>query len=174
MKQQTRLWKPNPQAMATFKRTDDTDTWLTPRWILDELGPFEMDPCASPLAPRWVAPDCFTESDDGLAQEWRGRVFCNPPYSNTAAWIDKHADYGYGVMLVPASVESVVWRRRVWPEAHAIYLLHGRTRFCAIDGSTTTGRPLRSVCLIAWDQYEAKLLEAAPFAGVLLKSWNQR
>lgn len=23
-----------------------TDEWYTPRWIIDELGPFDLDPCA--------------------------------------------------------------------------------------------------------------------------------
>lgn len=63
MKQQTRLFKPNPQAMAraSASRLDpgDTDTWLTPRWILDTLGPFDLDPCAASEIPTWVAPRYF-------------------------------------------------------------------------------------------------------------------
>lgn len=54
-----------------------------------------------------------------------------------------------------------------------ILLLHGRTRFCNPDGSTTTGRPLRSIALIAWSDEDARILAATGFAGVLLTSWRQ-
>ncbi len=27
---------------------DATDTWLTPKFIIDALGPFDLDPCACP------------------------------------------------------------------------------------------------------------------------------
>lgn len=178
-------WKANPQAIAAASKRipftgheglaveQDGDTWLTPRWILDQLGPFDLDPCAAELNPTWVAPKCFTKSIDGLRCGWSGRVFMNPPFSNTAPWIRRHADHGEGISLVPASVESVIWREVVWRRAQAILLLHSRTRFANPDGSTTTGRPLRSVCLIGWTVEERIRLEAVPFAGVLLTSWKQ-
>lgn len=179
-------WAANPQAMAAvskrleFAGSDllctrvDGDTWLTPRWILDRLGAFDMDPCAADAQPQWVAPASFRKNEDGLVQPWRGRVFMNPPFSNTAPWLRKHSEHGQGISLVPASVESVVWREIVWPLASAVLLLHGRTRFANPDGSTTTGRPLRSVCLIGWNSIEADRLEACDFAGVLLRNWRQR
>ena len=98
----------------------------------------------------------------------------NPPFSNTGPWIRKHAAHGQGISLVPASVESVVWREVVWRQAKAVLLLHGRTRFCNPDGSVTTGRPLRSIALIAWSDADAIVLKASALAGVLLAEWNQR
>lgn len=52
-----------------------TDTWLTPRRILDKLGEFDLDQ-ASPIENReWTgAKKTFTELEDGLAQHWEGRV----------------------------------------------------------------------------------------------------
>ena len=181
---QDRLWKANPQAMAAAsKRSNspgelahidsDGDTWLTPPWILEKLGVFDLDPCATEYCPDRIAPWYFTKADNGLAQEWQGRVFMNPPFSNTAPWLEKHARHGSGVSLVPASVESQVWRRCVWPTAKAICLLHGRTRFCNPDGSSTIGRPLRSVALIAWSDLDLDILARADFAGVLLTQWRQ-
>lgn len=179
-------WRPNPQAMASVsKRIEfggdpllstavDADTWLTPRYILDRLCAFDLDPCAAESNPHWIAPKSYTLYDDGLKSAWFGRVFMNPPFSNTAPWIRKHADHGHGISLVPASVESVIWRETVWKRAHGVLLLHGRTRFCNPDGSVTTGRPLRSIALISWSDYDVGILEASDLAGVMLKDWDQR
>lgn len=179
-------WVANPQAMAQvtqrqmFSGADellshsgvDADTWLTPRWLLDGLGKFDLDPCAAVANPAWVCSSYFTSG--GLEREWTGRVFMNPPYSQTPLWIRKHASHGEGISLVPCSVESKVWREVVWKQARCILLLHGRTRFANPDGSSTTGRPLRSVALIAWNDREADVLTKTRFAGVLLKKWSQR
>lgn len=179
-------WKPNPQAMAAVSTrmeftgsdllgsTADTDTWLTPRFILDHLGAFDMDPCSAEQNTGWTGcARSLTIADDGLNAEWVGRVFMNPPFSNTGPWLRKHAAHGSGISLVPASVESRVWRDVVWKVAIAVLLLHGRTRFCNPDGTSTQGRPLRSIALIAWSQSDAVILEAMPLAGVLLKNWRQ-
>lgn len=179
-------WLPNPQAMAavsTRKIFDgdlalgtpvDPDTWLTPRYVLGELGTFDLDPCAAESNPTWVCRRSLTIKDDGLNTEWSGRVFMNPPFSNTVPWLRKHAEYGHGISLVPASTESKVWRESVWTRAAAVLLLHGRTRFCNPDGSSTTGRPLRSIALIAWSVWDARILENTKLTGVFLRQWEQR
>lgn len=186
MKLQHRLFEANPQAMAISKarRTYDghpdlgaavdRDTWLTPRYILDQLGAFDMDPCAADAAPLWVAPAAWTKAEDGLRQAWSGRVFMNPPFSDTAHWLEKHATHGRGISLVPAVAESNVWRKYVWAQARAVLMLHGRVRFCNPDGSATTGRPLRGVALIAWTPEDAAVLHATTLAGVLLEQWDRR
>lgn len=153
----------------------DADTWLTPRYILDELGAFDLDPCAASGNALWCAPRFYTKADDGLRRGWFGRVFMNPPFSNTAPWIVRHSAHdGYGISLIPASVESVVWREIVWKRAKAVLLLHGRTRFCNPDGSATTGRPLRSIALVGWSEADATVLQASALAGVLLREWKLR
>jgi DNA N-6-adenine-methyltransferase (Dam) len=153
----------------------DTDTWLTPKWLMDQLGEFDLDPCAAPSPRPWsTARDHFEyPMQDGLLLPWNGRVFMNPPFSNTVPWIEKHATHGLGISVFTASVESKVWRRFVWPKAKAIVLLHGRTRFCNIDGSTTTGRPRRPVTLVAWSNDDAAVLERSSITGVLLREWRQ-
>jgi phage N-6-adenine-methyltransferase len=182
-------WKPNPQALADLKAVSrdsftgsallqsheaDGDTWLTPRYVLDCLGSFDLDPCAAQSNATWAAPRYFTRADDGLSQEWSGRVWCNPPFSDVRPWIEASAKHTSGILLVTASIESRIWKDVVWRRATAVLLLHGRTRFCRPDGSATVGRPLRSIALVAWSAEDAVTLEAAPLAGVLLKSWQQR
>lgn len=48
-----------------------TDVWLTPKPIIDALGPFNLDPCAAPIPRPWRTADahiCLPE--DGLAADW--------------------------------------------------------------------------------------------------------
>ncbi len=66
--------------------------WGTPRKFFDELDRefhFTVDVCASSLNAKCA--NYFTEEQDGLAQEWKGVAFCNPPYGakEIARWIEK-------------------------------------------------------------------------------------
>lgn len=179
--------KANPQALAAVskripfdKHPDlatevDADTWLTPRYILSQLGGFDLDPCAAETAAGWTNTGrVFTKADDGLRQPWIGRVFMNPPFSNTVPWLLKHSLHGLGISLVPTTTESCLWRDVVWKKARGVLLLHGRTRFCGPDGSATLGRPLRGVALIGWSCADAEVLQKSSLAGVFIDHWNQR
>ena len=63
---------------------------LTPRWIIDALGPFDLDPCGSlhgsPCANHVIRPPA-----DGLALRWPPEmlVWLNPPFDRyqVAKWI---------------------------------------------------------------------------------------
>ena len=58
-----------------------TDEWYTPKEIIDALGEFDLDPCA-PVNPLWqTAKVMYNKNADGLKQDWKGRVWLNPPYS---------------------------------------------------------------------------------------------
>lgn len=59
--------------------------WYTPPEYLDAarsvLGGIDLDPASSELAQQTVqAGAYFTVEDNGLAREWSGRVWLNPPY----------------------------------------------------------------------------------------------
>lgn len=67
--------------------------WGTPKdWFskLNEEFKFDLDPCTQPNNPLGLA-RFFTEIDNGLAQEWSGRVFVNCPYGgeNLHKWFEK-------------------------------------------------------------------------------------
>ena len=78
----------------------------------------------------------YTIDDDALTQRWPGVVWCNPPYSNLAAWAAKAwdelaFDSGVGadviVMLLPANRTEQAW----WQDYIEPYRREGRleTRF---------------------------------------------
>lgn len=83
-----------------------TVEWYTPPYIIEALGnDFDLDP-AAPKREWYTARKCFTKEDDGLAQDWKGFVFLNPPYSNPTIklFMKKLSEYGNGIALVYARV----------------------------------------------------------------------
>ncbi len=63
--------------------------WYTPQKHLDMarvvLGGIDLDPASCEVANRTIgAAQYFTEADNGLAHEWHGRVWLNPPYAQPA------------------------------------------------------------------------------------------
>lgn len=142
----------------------DTDVWLTPPYILESLGDFDLDPCA-PLHRPWpTARTHYTKADGGLSQLWQGRVWLNPPYgSETAHWLKRLADHGNGVALIFARTETQAFFAHVWDAADALLFLRGRVKFHYPDGRrcpTNAGAP--SV-LVA---YGAANVEALRLCGI--------
>jgi len=45
-----------------------SDTWLTPPHVLAALGPFDLDPCASPSPQPW--PTAATIWGSGASRHW--------------------------------------------------------------------------------------------------------
>lgn len=78
-----------------------TTEWYTPPYIIESLGgKFDLDPCA-PKVEWHTAHKCYTKEIDGLSQQWAGRVFLNPPYSNPTIkhFVRRLADHGNGDVL---------------------------------------------------------------------------
>jgi hypothetical protein len=147
-----------------------TDVWLTPPHILEALGPFDLDPCASENRPWNTARQHYTIKDDGLAQSWSGRVWCNPPYGpKMGPFLEKLATHpGGGVALVFARTETRAFFDNVWDKATAILFLKGRLKFHKPDGEVggTAGSP--SV-LIAYGEADAEVLKNCKLSGKYIR-----
>jgi phage N-6-adenine-methyltransferase len=76
----------------TAQNEESSNEWATPpslwRPFSDAVGGFDLDP-ASGCEPVAIAEDTYTKEDDGLSCKWYGDVWCNPPYSNPSAWLEK-------------------------------------------------------------------------------------
>lgn len=136
------------------------DEWLTPPEILQELGPFDLDPCAPINRPWDTAVKHYTIYDNGLSQPWHGRVWCNPPYGLEAArWLDRLADHGNGIALIFARTETKMFFDHVWRRADAVLFIEGRLHFHHVDGSRAKGNSGAPSCLIAHGEENALRLK---------------
>jgi transcriptional regulator with XRE-family HTH domain len=133
------------------------ETWTTPPEFLERLyralgGHFDVDPCSpgALLSPVRAATH-FTRADDGLAQDWHGRVYMNPPYGRgIGRWTSKaRLEVASGRASLVIGLVGVCTGTRWWHgdvAGHAdLWMLRGRLRFG--DGSAPA--PFSSV-VVAW------------------------
>jgi hypothetical protein len=146
-----------------------TDTWLTPRWILDALGDFDTDPCCPDPMPWQTAATMYTERDNGLMMPWDGRVWLNPPYGDqTGVWLDLLAGHGNGIALIFARTETEMFHRFVWDRADGVLFLKGRIHFHTQDGQRAHGNAGGPSCLVAYGEPNVEALRACGIPGKLV------
>lgn len=142
-----------------------TNVWLTPRYIIDALGPFDLDPCAATDRPWDCASKNYTVEDDGLMLPWSGIVWCNPPYGPHARkWLCRLVEHGNGIALMFARTETRMFFESVWPAATGILFLRGRIRFCRPCGTPAANGGAPSV-LIAYGNKCASRLRQCELEG---------
>lgn len=146
-----------------------SNTWFTPKYFFDELGEFDLDPCTESFRPFDTARNHYEHDKgfDGLAPEWEGRVWLNPPYGKfTHVWLRRLADHGNGVALVFTAFETK-WGQDALKTADGIFLLAGRVSFIDQYGKTQNNAGKGS-CLIIYGEDNLKRL--GNLKGVLIKS----
>jgi phage N-6-adenine-methyltransferase len=111
-----------------------SDEWATPPDFFakcaEEFGSFDLDVCAS--AENYKAPRFFTKEHDGLTQDWRGRVWMNPPYGRTiATWMRKAYESAQAgalvVCLVPSRTDTAWWHD--YAAKGEVRFIRGRLKF---------------------------------------------
>lgn len=139
--------------MADFtheKYQNQTDEWATPRTLTrplaDAVGGFDLDP-ASGAEDEPHADVQFTAEDDGLRQDWFGKVFCNPPFSDKDDWLKKavqevdDGDAELVVMVLPVDT-STRWYHDYVTQATAVcFMGPGRVDFERRSNATNSGSP---------------------------------
>lgn len=119
-------------------RTNDhpNQRQLTPPYVLvpvrEAMGGIDLDPCTEPDNPTG-ARRFFTATDDGLAREWSGSVYCNPPYGKAREpWVQRciaHARTGNRVvLLIPSHTDTRVVQSCFATATTALFI-KGRVKF---------------------------------------------
>lgn len=146
--------------------TRETERWLTPRWILDPLGRFYLDPCGAPGWP--TADEIYTPEThgDGLSLPWSGRVWMNPPYGTVmGSWLERMADHGKGIALIFARTDTAAFHDFVWPHADALLFIRGRLTFLRPDLSAPIANSGAPSVLLAYGDEDADLLRTCGIPG---------
>lgn len=112
--------------------------WYTPLEIIEAarrvMGGIDLDPASSAEANARVASAFyFSRADNGLAQQWFGRVWLNAPFADNAAFVGKLlAEHAAGrvvqaCVITFASLDTA-WARRLmafarwYPEGRVAYI----------------------------------------------------
>lgn len=158
----------NSVAMDTRQQRNPTvspDEWYTPKWLIDELGPFDCDPCAPMIPPYPIAQLSYNKQQDGLSHEWKGTVWMNPPYSREPlrAFCEKMAAHDDGIALLVNRQDNLLWQEVIFPTARSMIFMRHRIKFIRPDG--TTGSPFFGSCLVAWGRKCDRRLRHCGIAG---------
>lgn len=145
--------------------------WLTPPHVLQALGSFDLDPCAAPEPRPWpTAARMISLPEDGLAAEWSGRVWLNPPYDQIAwQWMRRLADHGRGTALLFARTETEGFHTHVWRRASALRFLEGRLHFHRPDGTRAKANSGAPSVLCAYGAEDAFRLETCGLGGAFMR-----
>jgi hypothetical protein len=156
--------------------------WFTPAYCLEAvrevLGEIELDPASSPEANSVVrAAQIFTKKDDGLAREWFGRVFLNPPYglidgeSLASAFCNKAVvEFAAGnvveCIILVNSLHSQKWQAPLYD--HLICFVDHRIKFVSGDGEENKNPTFQNVFVYLGDR-EHRFAEVFSRLGYVMR-----
>jgi phage N-6-adenine-methyltransferase len=152
--------------------------WYTPAEYIEAareaMGDIDLDPASIAQANEVVRAERFYSlEEDGLTQEWAGRIWMNPPYSKGLidAFMEKMAqDYQAGrlaaaTILVNNATETK-WFQTVLKHVSAVCFPTGRVRFWGPDGET--GAPLQGQAVLYLGDDASQFASAFENIGVIL------
>lgn len=138
-----------PEDSIVDKMTGDEESY-TPVQYLESarvvMGGIDLDPASNDMAQQDVqAATYYTVHDDGLSQEWHGRLWMNPPY--TARVINQFIDKAVKHYLAGEVTQAIIltnnntdtsWFHQCAGAASGICFTAGRINFLKPDGSKSS------------------------------------
>jgi len=139
------------------------------------LDEFDLDPCAPIERPWPIAQRHYTIEDDGLKQDWHGRVWCNPPFNKfeRPKFMEKMSAHGDGILMIPAAFETNAFRKFVWDKADAMLFLMYRPRYYNNKGERLEFNSGGPMILAAYGFYNVRVLEKSDLGPVFKYPWGK-
>lgn len=157
--------------IQTTHRTDivSSDEYYTPISLINSLGHFDTDPATPKNLPWSTADIMYTKEDDGLVQDWKGRVWLNPPYSAPliSQFMEKMAKHGNGIALVLPKFGTKMFRDWVYPYADGIFMMNERVKFYDINFNQQP-HPICQNVLIAYGTANLDAISKSGISGTML------
>ena len=134
-----------------------------------------LDPASSPAANKVVqAEQFYTEEEDGLAQEWHGTVYMNPPFANAIVtkFCAKLTDavrsgcVPAAIVLINNTTETQ-WFQALTREASALCFPSGRVPFWRSDRTNVDKPPIQGQCIVYLGPHPRRFCEIFAHLGVV-------
>lgn len=131
-------------------KSSEKQTWETPQDFFDKLNgifKFNLDACAEHSTAK--VDSYFAKEDNALDKDWKGVVWCNPPYSREQKiFISKAYEESLKgstvVCLIPARPETKMWQELIFKNASQVCFIKGRLKF----GGVKTNAPFPSALVV--------------------------
>lgn len=151
--------------------------WYTPAEYIEAareaMGSIDTDPASNDIANKIVkAEKYYTIETNGLAHDWTGNVWMNPPYSSDliSRFVEKlkeqRVNYNQAIILVNNATETQ-WFYEIVKIASAVCFPKSRVKFYMPDGKT--GAPLQGQAVLYVGNNPEKFISA--FGGI---GWTAR
>jgi ParB-like chromosome segregation protein Spo0J len=165
-------------AILVKKFTGDQESYTPEIYIKSArkvMGSIDLDPASCPKAQETVRADkYFSLKDDGLKQEWHGRIFLNPPYSHPeiAHFIRKLiADFKSGnvkeAILLTNDNTDTEWFQTAARVASVVCFVSDRINFDKPDGGTSA--PTNGQSFFFFGRDESKFIREFSQYGLLMR-----
>ena len=167
--------EPEPEHKPHVSNNSGNNEWYTPERYIElaraVLGEIDLDPASCAFANETVrAARYFSEENDGLCQEWSGRVWMNPPYSAdlvgkfTRKFVDEY-DAGRiseGIVLVNNATETS-WFAYMTDAASAVVFTRGRIRYVSPERESLA--PLQGQAFLYFGDNAERFIEVFSCVG---------
>jgi hypothetical protein len=137
--------------LAKKRRRAANFEWFTPPDIIalavETMGGIDCDPASCVEANQVVGAKVFyTLDDDGLKQQWFGRVLLNPPYSKISSFVEKFvtetaAGRVTEAIVLTSNASDVRWFQKLTAWSSAICFPARRIQFVSPQGVARASCP---------------------------------
>jgi ParB family chromosome partitioning protein len=118
------------------------------------MGGIDIDPCSCPAANGVVkAATFYDEADNGLARQWIGRVFVNPPYGDgtvdsfaSKLLAELSAGHASQAVFLVNNCTETKWFQGLITQADAVCFPQGRISFWSLEKKSKS--PLQGQAVI--------------------------